>query len=140
MVIGGIKDWAVTKIVTAAVTKLATMFNPAGAIIQAVIAIYNTIAFFIERIKQIVDLVEAIVESIANIAEGKITQAANCVERAMARTIPVILGFLARLIGLGDVSGADQEGDHRHPGEGRQGHRRGHRLGRREGEVPVRQG
>src|SRR5262249_6225460 len=54
LVIGGIKDWAVTKIVTAAITKLATMFNPAGAIIQAIISIYNTIAFFVERIAQIV--------------------------------------------------------------------------------------
>ena len=106
MVIGGIKDWAVTKIVTAAITKLATMFNPAGAIIQAIIATYNTIAFFVERIKQILALVEAVVDSIANIAVGKIGAAANFVERAMARTIPVILGFLARLIGLGDVSGA----------------------------------
>ena len=106
MVIGGIKDWAIGKIVTAAITKLATMFNPAGAIIQAIIGIYNTVAFFIERIKQILALVEAIVDSIANIAAGKLAQAANFVERAMARTIPVILGFLARLIGLGDVSGA----------------------------------
>lgn len=106
MVIGGIKDWAVTKIVTAAITKLVTMFNPAGAVIQAVIATYNTIAFFIERIKQIVALVEAIVDSVANVAEGKIAAAASWIEAAMARTIPVILGFLARLIGLGDVSGA----------------------------------
>jgi hypothetical protein len=106
MVIGGIKDWAVTKIITSALTKLATMLNPAGAIIQAIIAIYNTVAFFVERIKQIVALVEAIVDSIANIAAGKLAQAADFVERAMGRTIPVILGFLARLIGLGDVSGA----------------------------------
>jgi hypothetical protein len=106
LVIGGIKDWAISKIVTAAITKLVTMFNPAGAIIQAIIATYNTVAFFIERIKQILAFVEAVVDSIANIANGKIAQAANYVERAMARTIPVILGFLARLIGLGNVSDA----------------------------------
>lgn len=106
MVIGGIKDWAITKIVTAAIIKLATLFNPAGAIIQAIIATYNTVAFFIERIKQILAFVEAVVDSIANIANGKIAQAANWVESAMARTIPVILGFLARLIGLGNVSDA----------------------------------
>jgi hypothetical protein len=104
MVIGGVKDWAVSKIVTAAITKLATMFNPVGAVIQAIIAIYNTIAFFIERIRQILDFVESVVDSIANIAQGKIAAAANYVERAMARSIPVLLGFLARLIGLGDVS------------------------------------
>ena len=106
LVIGGIKDWAVTKIVTAALLKLVTMLNPVGAVIQAIIATYNTIAFFVERIKQILALVEAITDSIASIAAGKLAQAADFVERAMARTIPVILGFLARLIGLGDVSGA----------------------------------
>ncbi|MGR7026164.1 eCIS core domain-containing protein [Geodermatophilus sp. URMC 62] len=106
MVIGGIRDWAVTRIVTAAVTKLITMFNPAGAVIQAIIATYDTVAFFIERAKQIAAFVAAVVDSIANIAQGKTAQAANWVEQAMARTIPVILGFLARFIGLGDVSGA----------------------------------
>jgi hypothetical protein len=106
LVIGGIREWAVTKIVTAAVTKLVSMLNPVGALIQAIITIYNTIAFFVERIKQILALVEAIVDSIANIAAGKLADAANYVERTMARTIPVILGFLARFIGLGDVSGA----------------------------------
>jgi hypothetical protein len=106
LVIGGIKDWAITKIVTAAITKLVTLFNPVGAVVQAIITIYNTVAFFIERIKQILALVEAIVDSIANIVAGKLEAAANYVERSMARTIPVILGFLARLIGLGDVSGA----------------------------------
>ena len=106
MVIGGIKDWAITKIVTAAVIKLVNLFNPAGAVIEAIIATYNTVAFFIERIKQIVDFAQAVIESIANIASGKIAQAASWVERAMARTIPVILGFLSRFINLGNISDA----------------------------------
>ncbi|MCK5231029.1 MAG: hypothetical protein KAR13_12220, partial [Desulfobulbaceae bacterium] len=107
-VIDGIKNFIITRIVTAAVTRIATMLNPAGAVIQAIIAIYNTIMFFIERIEQIIDLVEAVVNSIANIADGKIDDAANYVEQSMARTIPVIISFLARLIGLGNVSGAIQ--------------------------------
>ncbi|WLE97129.1 MAG: DUF4157 domain-containing protein [Candidatus Electrothrix communis] len=107
-VIDGIKNFVITRIVTAAVTRIATMLNPAGAVIQAILAIYNTIMFFVERIEQIVDLVEAVVNSIANIAEGKINDAANYVEQSMARTLPVIISFFARLIGLGNVSGAIQ--------------------------------
>jgi hypothetical protein len=106
IVIGAIREWAITRIVTAAITRLATLLNPVGAVIQSIIAIYNTIRFFIERIQQILALVESIVESIANIAAGRLAAAANYVERSMARTIPVILSFLARFIGLGDVSGA----------------------------------
>jgi hypothetical protein len=74
-----------------------------GAIIQAIIKTYTTIQFFIQRINQILDLVESIVDSVAAIASGAIGAAANFVERTMARTIPVILDFLARFIGLGDV-------------------------------------
>ncbi|MCB2182653.1 MAG: DUF4157 domain-containing protein [Desulfobulbaceae bacterium] len=107
-VIDGIKDFIITRIVTAAVTRIATMLNPAGAVIQAIIAIYNTIMFFIERINQIIALVESVVNSISNIADGKINDAANYVEQTMARTLPVIISFLARLIGLGNVSGAIQ--------------------------------
>ena len=103
-VIGGIRDWAAKSIVVAAITKLVNMFNPAGALFEAVKAVYNTIQFFIERAKQIADLANAVFDSIANIASGNIAAAASYVETTMVRTIPVILGFLARLIGLGNVS------------------------------------
>ena len=102
----GIRNWVVTKIVTVAIQKLATMWNPVGAVIESIIAIYNTVMFFIERLNQILDLVESIVDSISNIANGSLEQAANYVEQTMARTLPVIISFLARLIGLGGISNA----------------------------------
>ncbi|MFQ4136450.1 DUF4157 domain-containing protein [Nodosilinea sp. PGN35] len=103
MVIGGIRDWVARTVVGQAIARLVTLFNPAGAIIQAIMAIYNTVVFFIERAQQIGALVEAVFESIANIAGGNIGAAASYVERTMARSIPVMLGFLARFIGLGNV-------------------------------------
>ncbi|HEY9607359.1 MAG TPA: DUF4157 domain-containing protein, partial [Allocoleopsis sp.] len=103
MVLGGIRDWVARTVVGQAIARLVTLFNPAGAVIQAIMAIYNTVVFFIERAQQIGALVEAVFESIASIAAGNISAAASYVERTMARTIPVILGFLARFIGLGNV-------------------------------------
>jgi hypothetical protein len=104
MVIDALQNWVVETVIKSAITKLATMFNPVGAIVQAIITIYNTVMFFIERINQILDLVEAIVNSVYKIAVGDIGSAANWVEQALARTIPVIIGFLARLLGLGGLS------------------------------------
>jgi hypothetical protein len=104
MVLGGIRDWVVTTIVKKAITKVASMFNPVGAVIQAIIMVYDTIKFFIERFQQIAELANAVFESVANIAAGKIEAAASYVEKTMARTIPVIIGFLASLIGLGGIS------------------------------------
>ena len=104
MLVDAIQEWVVTKIIQAAVTKLVSMFNPVGAIIQAIIAIYNTVMFFVERINQILEFVEAVVNSVDKIARGAIGDAASWIEKALARTIPVIISFLARLIGLGGVS------------------------------------
>ncbi|HYN85215.1 MAG TPA: hypothetical protein VER32_08185, partial [Pyrinomonadaceae bacterium] len=104
MIMTAIQEWVVTSIIKAAVTKLVSMFNPAGAIIQAIIAIYNTVMFFIERINQILAFVEAVIESVHKIATGAIDSAANWIEQAMARTIPLIISFLARLLGLGGIS------------------------------------
>lgn len=104
MLVETIQDWVVTKVIQSAVTKLVSMFNPVGAIIQAIIAIYNTVMFFIERINQIVEFVQAVINSVDKIARGAVGDAANWIEKALARTIPLIISFLARLLGLGGIS------------------------------------
>lgn len=103
MLMEAVQDWVVTSVVKAAVTKIAMMFNPVGAIIQAIITIYNTVMFFIERINQILDFVEAIINSIYKIATGAIADAANWIEQTLVRTIPLIIAFLARFLSLGSV-------------------------------------
>jgi hypothetical protein len=103
-VMGGIRDWVTNSVVGAAITRLISMFNPAGAVIQAIIAVYNTIKFFIERAQQLGALANSIFDSISAIASGAIGNAVNAVEQALGRAVPVVLGFLARLIGLGDVA------------------------------------
>ncbi|HEY0760122.1 MAG TPA: DUF4157 domain-containing protein [Acidisarcina sp.] len=102
-VLDSVKQWVVTKIVTMAIVKLATLFNPVGAIIQAIQTIYTTVNFFIEKAKQLAALVEAITNSLSAIASGNLTKAADFVEASMAKAIPPILGFLADLIGLGGI-------------------------------------
>ena len=104
MVMDAIQDWLITTIIKAAVAKMVTMFNPVGAIIQAIITIYNTIMFLIERIRQIMEFVEAVINSVHKIATGAIGDAANWIEKALGRTIPIIISFLARLLGLGGIS------------------------------------
>ncbi|MGA9577463.1 MAG: DUF4157 domain-containing protein, partial [Terrimicrobiaceae bacterium] len=104
IVIQAVTEWVVTKIVMAGLSRLATLWNPVGWAVEAVMAIYNTVMFFIERMEQILDFVEAVIQSINNIATGKLQQAADYVEGAMARTIPVIISFCTSLIGLGGIS------------------------------------
>ncbi|HYW71715.1 MAG TPA: DUF4157 domain-containing protein [Pyrinomonadaceae bacterium] len=103
--LGSIRSFIQERMVGAAITQLVSLLSPVGAVIQAIIKTYTTVKFFIDRINQILDLVESVVNSIAAIAAGTIGPAANFIESTMARTIPVILDFFARFIGLGDVGG-----------------------------------
>lgn len=104
LIISAIEEWVVTSIIKAAVMKLATMFNPVGAIVQAIITIYNTVMFLIERINQIMEFVQAVLNSIYKIATGALGAAAAWIEAALARTIPLIISFLARLLGLSGIA------------------------------------
>ncbi|MFL6210652.1 MAG: polymorphic toxin type 15 domain-containing protein [Pyrinomonadaceae bacterium] len=104
MVIDAIQDWIITTIIKQATIKLLSMFNPAGAIVQAVLAIYNTVMFLIERASQIMAFVEAVINSVSAIAQGAIGGAAAWIERSLANAIPLVIGFLANLIGLGGIS------------------------------------
>ncbi|RKH33906.1 phage tail protein, partial [Corallococcus llansteffanensis] len=70
MVIDAIQDWLITTIVKQAVTKVLSMFNPAGAFVQAVLAIYNVVMWVIENASRILALIEAIVNSLHAIATG----------------------------------------------------------------------
>ncbi|MGB4850375.1 MAG: DUF4157 domain-containing protein [Saprospiraceae bacterium] len=101
--IAKITEMVTTEIVKAAVMKLVSMLNPAGAIIQAIIAIYNTITFFIEKINQIAAVVASFIDSVSEIASGAIENAAKKVEQTMANTLVIIIGFLAKFAGLGGI-------------------------------------
>lgn len=101
--ISQVTQMVTTEIVKAAVTKLVSMLNPAGAVIQAIIAIYNTVTFFIQKINQIAAVVASFIDSISAIAAGQVDAAAKKVELTMANTLTVIIAFLAKFAGLGNV-------------------------------------
>ncbi|MBD8489290.1 DUF4157 domain-containing protein [Echinicola sp. CAU 1574] len=106
MVISEISQFVIVKVVQNAIAKLVTSLNPAGAVIQAIIAIYQTITFLIEKIQQIARVGAAIIDSIAAIASGVITAAANKVEETLANMLTLAINFLAKFAGLGKISDA----------------------------------
>jgi len=109
MVIDQIKSFIIEKVIKAGITWIIGLLNPAGAFIKACKAIYDIVMFFIERGSQIMALVNAVIDSVAAIVSGNISAAANMVETALARAIPVAIGFLASLLGLGGISQKVQE-------------------------------
>lgn len=107
-VFAGIRNYVITNLVKKGIIKLVSMLNPAGAIVQAIIGIFDTVMFFVENWDSILDFVNSIFDSISNIAAGKIGAAANFIEATMAKTIPIILNFLGKFIGLSGIGKAVQ--------------------------------
>jgi hypothetical protein len=101
--IAQVSQMVTTEVVKAAVVKIVSMLNPAGAVIQAILAIYNTVTFFIEKIQQLAAVVASFIDSISAIAAGQIDDAAKKVEQTLANTLTVVIAFLAKFAGAGNV-------------------------------------
>lgn len=104
MVIGGITDFVVNMVVQRAIPRLVAMFIPGAGFISAIVSIYETIMVFVNRIRQIVQVVTGFIDSIVAIAAGRIDAAATRVENALANALSLAINFLAGFAGLGRVA------------------------------------
>ena len=80
------------------------MCNPVGAIVRAIIAIYDLVMWLVDNIQRILSFVNSVVDSVAAIAVGQIGGAANYIESSIAKTIPMILSGLAQFLKLGGIA------------------------------------
>ena len=83
--------------------RIIMLFNPVGAIAQAIEAIYRVLKWIFENAARIFRLVETVVNGIADILAGNIGGMANAVEQALAGLITPVIDFLAGYLGLGDL-------------------------------------
>ena len=103
-VLGAIKEMVITKVIIAGIKWIIGLLNPAGAFIKAAMAIYEIIMFFVNNAARIVDLIHAIVDAVGAIASGAIGGAAKLVENALVKALPVVIGFLASLLGVSGLA------------------------------------
>jgi hypothetical protein len=110
-VLGFVRDWIMKKIVDKVVTKLLSMLDPTGimAVVNSFIAFFNAVQSAIEYFRQILEIVDSFVGTVAEIATGNVDRAAQFLENLLARSLPVAIGFLANQVGLGNVGEKIQE-------------------------------
>ncbi len=105
MVVDGIKDMVITQIIQAGIQWLIGILGgPAGAFIKAAKAIYDVVMWFVNNASKIMGLINAIIDSVTAIANGDLSGAAKYVEDSLAKMIPIAIGFLANLLGLGKIT------------------------------------
>lgn len=102
-VVSGLKAEVTKSVVMAGIAKVASMLIPGGGFVQALLGAFRSVQFVIEQGKQIMGVVTSAVQSVGAIAAGNIGAAVAGVERTLARSIPVALGFLGKVLGLGNI-------------------------------------
>lgn len=107
--LGGMQEMVIGTVIRAGIRWLAGLTNPVGALVRVVSSIYDMIVAFLDRIEQIMQVAQSIFTSIGAIARGQVEQAIAFVEQTMGRAVPVVITFLAALLGLGDLPRRIQE-------------------------------
>lgn len=105
LVLEEVKSWVLTRIITEVTTKLLSMLDPTGimAVVNSFIAFYRAVQSFIDKLREMLEIINSFVAGVANIARGSLEDAANFLEAALARSIPVAVSFLANQVGLGGL-------------------------------------
>lgn len=103
-VMGQIREFVITKIVMAGITWIVSLLNPASAFVKACKAIYDIVMFLVNKAGQIKEFVDSVLDSVEAIAGGGAGKVAGLIEGTLAKMLPVVIGFLASLLGLGGIS------------------------------------
>ncbi|WP_294310429.1 hypothetical protein [uncultured Chryseobacterium sp.] len=103
-VMDAIMDIIQSQVIQAGIKWVMGLLTPVGAFIKAAMAIIDVVKFFIQRAAQIMELVKAFSDSIKAIASGNVGAVAKSIENALGRAVPVLIGFLASLLGIGGLA------------------------------------
>jgi hypothetical protein len=103
MVIDAAIDYLTSALIKNVTARVIALFNPVGAILQAIELIYKVLKWIFENAAKLFSFIETIVNGLADIIAGNISGMAKAVEKALAKLIPPVIDFFASLIGVGDL-------------------------------------
>ncbi|MDJ0592861.1 MAG: DUF4157 domain-containing protein [Pleurocapsa sp. MO_226.B13] len=103
MVLQAAIDFLIETLIRQVSIRVLGLFNPVGAIVQAIEAIYRVLKWIFENAARLFSFVETIVNGIADIIAGNVSGMANAVEQALARLLAPVIDFFAGFAGLGNL-------------------------------------
>jgi hypothetical protein len=98
-------EFLLTAIITRVAMRIVMLFNPAGAILQAIEAILRVMVWVVTNAARIFTLIETLVAGAGQIIAGNVAGAAALVESALVQIIVPVIDFLAGYLGLGGLPG-----------------------------------
>jgi hypothetical protein len=104
MILGKLSEELIPTVFMAGITWIISLLNPASAFIKAVKAIIDIVRFIFQQAAQLAEFINAVLDAIIAIAGGAIGGAVKAIENALAKSIPVLIGFLAAILGIGGLA------------------------------------
>ncbi|MFF2773928.1 hypothetical protein ACFVU3_03395 [Streptomyces sp. NPDC058052] len=103
-ILSKLTEYLVPTVIIAGVTWILSLLNPASAFVRAVKGIIDIVTFVVTQGAQIADFVNAVLDAVIQIANGGAAGVPKMVETALAASVPLLIGFLAALLGIGNLA------------------------------------
>ncbi|MFC0601341.1 hypothetical protein ACFFHI_23600, partial [Streptomyces palmae] len=103
-ILSKLTTYLIPTVIIAGITWILSLLNPASAFVRAVKGIIDIVTFVVNQGAQIIDFVNAVLDAVVAIAGGGAAGVPKMVEGALAASIPLLIGFLASLLGIGNLA------------------------------------
>ncbi|MFJ1635589.1 hypothetical protein ACIOHW_36360 [Streptomyces anulatus] len=103
-ILGKLTTYLIPTVLIAGITWIISLLNPASAFVRAVKGIIDIVTFIVTQGAQIADFVNAVLDAVIAIANGGQAGVPKLIETALATSIPLLIGFLAALLGIGGLA------------------------------------
>ncbi|WKN16095.1 hypothetical protein NEH83_19090 [Streptomyces sp. JUS-F4] len=103
-ILGKLTTYLIPTVLIAGITWIISLLNPASAFVRAVKGIIDIVTFIVTQGTQIVDFVNAVLDAVIAIANGGQAGVPKLIEAALATSVPLLIGFLAALLGIGGLA------------------------------------
>ncbi|MFJ6609909.1 hypothetical protein ACIQPT_06475 [Streptomyces sp. NPDC091289] len=103
-ILGKLTTYLIPTVLIAGITWIVSLLNPASAFVRAVKGIIDIVTFIVTQGAQIVDFVNAVLDAVVAIANGGQAGVPKLIEAALATSVPLLIGFLAALLGIGGLA------------------------------------
>ncbi|MYQ75746.1 MULTISPECIES: hypothetical protein [unclassified Streptomyces] len=97
-------SYLIPTVIIAGITWILSLLNPASAFVRAVKGIIDIVTFVVNQGAQIVEFVNSVLDAVVAIANGGKAGVPKMVESALAASVPLLIGFLASLLGIGSLA------------------------------------
>ncbi|MGW0582009.1 hypothetical protein ACWD25_40135 [Streptomyces sp. NPDC002920] len=98
-----LRQFVVDTVLKAGVNWLLSLITPAGALVKAVMAVYDFLTFLVEKARALAEFVNGILDTLEEICNGVSQKVATKIETSLARTLPLAIDLLARVLKLGAI-------------------------------------